>query len=327
MKTKLLSAVVPESNSSADLSLPLLGVASARSDHNGGGSATCADWQPLPPAGCYMRHTMCGMTLLMVTCAYYQRTNLSVAILDMSMELGYTSSDSGLLLSSFFIGYIFSQLPGGHLAAKIGAKPIIGASILLSGLISATTPFAARSSFAALVFLRISLGVVQGILYPSIMTLWSVWAPPMERSKLCSTCLAGAVLGTLLSMPISSLLCTSPLGWPLAFYFSGAFACTCSLLWTIVADSSPASSRWAKPAEVEYIASAIAAGSYDDRATDNLPTTTITTSSSSSSSSFIDPKPAFIGPYTSMLHVPWTTVITHPCILALFVAHFANGWG
>ena len=34
-----------------------------------------------------------------------------------------------------------------------------------------------------------------------------------------------------------------------------------------------------------------------------------------------------IGPFSSMLDVPWTRVITRPCILALFVAHFANGWG
>ena len=237
----------------------------------------------------------------------------------MSRELGYSSADSGLLLSSFFIGYIFSQLPGGHLAAKFGAKPIIGASILLSGFISATTPLAARSSFAALVFLRIALGVVQGILYPSIMTLWSVWSPPMERSKMCGTCLAGAVLGTLLSMPISSLLCTSSVGWPLAFYFSGIFACVCAALWAIIAASTPACSRWANPAEVAFIANAIAAGSFDDQA----PSTPTATSSSSSSA----PTQTLIGPFSSMLDVPWTRVITRPCILALFVAHFANGWG
>jgi hypothetical protein len=28
-----------------------------------------------------------------------------------------------------------------------------------------------------------------------------------------------------------------------------------------------------------------------------------------------------------MLDVPWIHVLTRPCILALFVAHFANGWG
>jgi MFS family permease len=274
------------------------------------------------PAGCFMRHTMCFLTFSMITCAYYQRTNLSVAILDMSKELEYSSSDSGLILSSFFIGYIFSQLPGGHLAAKFGAKPIIGCSIFFSGLISAATPFAARSSFAALIFLRIALGIVQGALYPSIMTLWSVWAPPMERSKMCATTLAGAVLGTLLSMPISSLLCTSPLGWPVAFYFSGVFACFCAALWALVADSSPSSSRWVQAAEVTYIERAIAAGSFDDQAAAALET-----DQSSYGPSSLASKHGHIGPFSSMLEVPWIQVVTQPCVLALFVAHFANGWG
>jgi MFS family permease len=304
----------------ADFSLPLLG-AQSRSDEHPISVSKSLSPQLHAPSGCYMRHTMCFMTFLMVTCAYYQRTNLSVAILDMSSELAYSSGDSGLILSSFFIGYIFSQLPGGHLAAKFGAKPIIGCSILFSGLISAATPFAARSSFAALIFLRIALGIVQGALYPSIMTLWSMWAPPMERSKMCATTLAGAVLGTLLSMPISSLLCTSTVGWPLAFYFSGAFACFCSALWALVAASTPESSRWAQAVEVTFIKRAIAAGSFDDQAA------ALETPQAPSSSTFPVSKHGHIGPFSSMLEVPWTHVITRPCILALFVAHFANGWG
>ena len=215
-KVKPSATAGPNADGSVDLSMPLLGDSSRSDEYSikpDGVVKMLPGNQIQAPSGCYMRHTMCFMAFTMITCAYYQRTNLSVAILDMSKELAYSSSDSGLILSSFFIGYIFSQLPGGHLAAKFGAKPIIGCSIFLSGLISAATPFAARSSFSALLCLRIALGLVQGALYPSIMTLWSVWAPPMERSKMCATSLAGAVLGTLLSMPISSLLCTSSVGW------------------------------------------------------------------------------------------------------------------
>jgi MFS family permease len=258
----------------------------------------------------------------MIMCAYYQRTNLSVAILDMSQELSYSSSDSGLILSSFFIGYIFSQLPGGHLAAKFGAKPMIGGSIFFSGLISAATPFAARSSFLALILLRVALGIVQGVLYPSIMTLWSVWAPPMERSRMCATALAGAVLGTLLSMPVTSLLCTTKSGWPLAFYFSGGLACLCAALWTALADSSPASSRWVQKTEAAFIQRAIAAGSYDDQAAAALASCAVL-----QGHNLPDPINRHVGPFNSMFQVPWLYVVTQPCILALFVAHFAHGWG
>jgi sugar phosphate permease len=322
--------VKPANDGAVDLSLPLLGDA-PRSDQHAFEPDGAVDKsrdskspgsQIQAPSGCYMRHTMCFMALIMITCAYYQRTNLSVAILDMSKELGYSSSDSGLILSSFFIGYIFSQLPGGHLAAKFGAKPIIGCSIFLSGLVSAATPAAARSSFSALIALRIALGLVQGALYPSIMTLWSVWAPPMERSKMCATALAGSVLGTLLSMPISSLLCTSAIGWPLAFYFSGGFACLCAVLWAVVADSSPASSRWARAAEVTFIQRAIAAGSFDDQAAAALGTQQVSAAPASAASTL-----GHIGPFNSILQVPWMHVVTRPCILALFVAQFANGWG
>ena len=109
---------------------------------------------------------------------------------------------------------------------------------------------------------------------------------------------------------------------PLAFYFSGGFACLCAALWTVVADSSPASSRWAQAAEVTYIERAIAAGSYDDQAAAALTASQVSDVRSSPASIH-----GHIGPFDSMLQVPWLYVVTRPCVLALFFAQFANGWG
>ena len=65
--------MAPASSSASvlNLSIPLLDNASARSHDFGGGAASSSSIRQLQaPAGCYMRHTMCFMTFLMITCAY-----------------------------------------------------------------------------------------------------------------------------------------------------------------------------------------------------------------------------------------------------------------
>jgi len=61
---------------------------------------------------------------------YACRVNLSVAIEPMSCEFGWNSSAQGVILSSFFWGYIFLQVPGGWLASSsIGAKLVFGYTV------------------------------------------------------------------------------------------------------------------------------------------------------------------------------------------------------
>lgn len=48
--------------------------------------------------------------------------NLSVAIIPMSHQFGWSASVAGLVQSSFFWGYALSQLPGGWLAKVFGGR-------------------------------------------------------------------------------------------------------------------------------------------------------------------------------------------------------------
>lgn len=48
----------------------------------------------------------------------------------------------GLILSSFFWGYILSEIPGGILVQKYGAKIVLFVSTFLSAVIVALTPLA-----------------------------------------------------------------------------------------------------------------------------------------------------------------------------------------
>ena len=67
----------------------------------------------------------------------------------------------GLVLGSFFFGYITTQIPGGFLASKYGGKNLFGGGILLASILTMLTPVATRRSVYLLIALRILEGVAQ----------------------------------------------------------------------------------------------------------------------------------------------------------------------
>ena len=66
---------------------------------------------------------------------YADRTNLSVAVIAMSRELGWGEASTGTLLASFFCGYVLTQIPAGLAAARFGAKRVllVGTVVLVCG--------------------------------------------------------------------------------------------------------------------------------------------------------------------------------------------------
>ncbi len=73
------------------------------------------------PAGYWSRRWMLvsGCFLSILVC-YIDRVNISYAILPMSTEYGWDNATQGWVLSSFFMGYLATQLLGGWWAARIG---------------------------------------------------------------------------------------------------------------------------------------------------------------------------------------------------------------
>ena len=67
----------------------------------------------------------------------------------------------GLILGSFFIGYITTQIPGGFLASKYGGKNLFGGGILVASVLTMLTPVATRRSVSWLIALRILEGIAQ----------------------------------------------------------------------------------------------------------------------------------------------------------------------
>lgn len=135
----------------------------------------------------------------------------------------------GVILSSFYVGYMITQIPGGLLAQKYGGKYTMGLAVLSTAVLSLLTPITVdKYGSTGLIVLRFLMGILEGPAVPAASVLISKWAPAHERTKIGTTVMSGMTAGTVVGNALSGVLIQhSPIGWPMVFYFFGSL----SILW------------------------------------------------------------------------------------------------
>ena len=101
-------------------------------------------------------------TLAVIIC-YIDRVNISVAIIPMQEQFGWSDSQVGLIFSSFYLGYMLTMALGGYLSDKFGGKSVLGWGVVLWSIFTILTPVAAHNGFFALFFIRILMGIGEGV--------------------------------------------------------------------------------------------------------------------------------------------------------------------
>lgn len=145
------------------------------------------------------RYTIAVLSSIGFLISFGIRCNMGVAIVKMisnhtetgKSEFDWTPETIGVVDSSFFWGYILTQIPGGFLAARYPANRVFGTAIATSAFLNMLLPGAAKLHFTAVMFVRILQGLVEGVTYPACHGIWRHWAPPMERSRLATLAFCG----------------------------------------------------------------------------------------------------------------------------------------
>lgn len=73
----------------------------------------------------------------------------------------WDSKLQGYVLSSFFYGYIMTQLLGGWLSARIGGKKVMGIGVFVTAFLTLVSPFAAHTSVYFLIVVRVIEGIFE----------------------------------------------------------------------------------------------------------------------------------------------------------------------
>ncbi|KAK7082383.1 hypothetical protein SK128_002997 [Halocaridina rubra] len=270
------------------------------------------------------RHLLAFMGFIGFANVYAMRVNLSVAIVAMvnntaiphanksvsevceypgdnstepsqDGEFIWNEKEQGLILGSFFWGYVMTNMLGGRLGELIGGKIVYGIGVLVTSILTLLTPVVANTKITPLLIaLRVVEGLGEGVTFPAMNSLMARWIPPLERSRMSAFVYAGAQFGTVVSLPLSGILCQSDFlgGWPSVFYVFGIAGLIWFLLWMYLIANTPASHSTISVGERIYIQTSL-----------------------NQTDCYKSPQ------------IPWKHILTSMPFWAIFVVHIAQNWG
>ncbi|ERN09721.1 hypothetical protein AMTR_s00029p00225980 [Amborella trichopoda] len=217
------------------------------------------------------------------------RVNMSIAILPMSAEFNWSPSTVGLIQSSFFWGYLLTQIAGGIWADTVGGKLVLGFGVVWWSIATVLTPVAAKLGLPFLLVMRAFMGIGEGVAMPAMNNILSKWIPVKERSRSLALVYSGMYLGSVTGLAFSPLL-IQKFGWPSVFYSFGSLGTVWVAIWLNKAYSSPQEDPQLCEDEKKLI--------VGDSVSKQLTTT-----------------------------IPWRLILSKPPVWALIISHFCHNWG
>jgi len=157
------------------------------------------------------------------------RGSLAIANPLIATELHLSPAQMGVLLSAFLWAYALAQLPSGFLIDRIGARRMIGCSLVLWSLSQALGGFCRNLTqfFSA----RVALGIFEAPNVPSAATVLASWFRREKRGLPISLVFSGGQLGALIGPPLLTAMMLT-FGWRAMFLLCGAAGFVAAFIWT-----------------------------------------------------------------------------------------------
>lgn len=175
-----------------------------------------------------VRKTLVGLLFMGWAIGNLDRYLMNYAIVFIGKDLSLTGTETGLVLSTFFLGYALMQLPGGILADKFGAKRILLFSVITWSIFTGLTGIA--WTLGILLAIRFLFGIGEGGFQPSASKVISSSFPENERSKVMSIMLSSAgIMGVL--VPIISAVLLVTIGWRAFFVIASLLGIVIGILY------------------------------------------------------------------------------------------------
>ena len=192
------------------------------------------------------------LSFLAVFICYIDRVNISVAIIPMQEQFGWSESQVGIILGSFYFGYMITMIIGGYLADKYGGKKVLGYALLIWSLFTIITPFFAYQGLWWLILIRILMGLGEGVTFPSWHAIYARWIPFQERTRAIGFTNSGIAAGTLFGFAVAALIIAN-YSWEWVFYSFGLLGFFWYFFWNNIVTSFPEDNKFLSDEELHYI--------------------------------------------------------------------------
>lgn len=145
----------------------------------------------------------------------------------------------GIILSSFFWGYVVAHFGSAFIADKY-PRTLLGLSVLITAILTLLTPLAVDLGGApALIVARAIEGFGEGATFPVLSAIIAQWIPPQQRGMLGSFIFSGGQIGSLFGGIGTGYIIAELHSWRLVFYVWGGLAVVWYVIWEFLGFDSP----------------------------------------------------------------------------------------
>ena len=153
---------------------------------------------------------------------YLQRTNIGVLLVDQRFleEMGLVgqAARQGMLMTVFLLLYSLSNMLSVPVSNRLGPRRALFLGVVVGALAMLAGGWV--TSFAALILVRVILGLAHGIYHPNLSLLVKNWIPPQERGTANAVIGVGGCLALIVALPLYSWI-NCGLGWEYSFFIPG----------------------------------------------------------------------------------------------------------
>lgn len=193
--------------------------------------------------------------------AFIDRTNISVASLQMNPDIGLSDAAYGLGAGIFFLSYTVLEVPSNRILARLGARIWISRIMITWGIVTVATSFVVDEwSFYIARFL---LGAAEAGFYPGIIYLLTRWFPTAARGQAFSLFQIGGPIGLMIGSPLAGALLQMDgtldlAGWKWVFIVTGAPAVVLGVIAFLYLTDSPEKATWLSAEQRNWLVTTLA---------------------------------------------------------------------
>jgi ACS family glucarate transporter-like MFS transporter/ACS family D-galactonate transporter-like MFS transporter len=203
-----------------------------------------------------VRYWVLLMIFIVTTVNYADRATLSITGPTMRQEFGFDTIQMGYIFSAFSWAYVLSQIPGGWLLDRFGARKVYAASIffwsvftLLQASVGVLTSAAAAVS--TLFVMRFFVGMAEAPAFPANAKVVASWFPAQERGTASAIFNAAQYFAAVVFTPIMAAI-THWFGWHDVYLAMGILGMILAVVWWKLV-YSPAKHPSVNRAELDHI--------------------------------------------------------------------------
>jgi len=188
--------------------------------------------------------------------SWLDRSNISIAALQMNSDLKFSSAAFGFGAGIFFLSYSLFEVPSNLLLARLGARRWLARIAITWGLLACSMMWVRTPQ--QFYWVRFFLGMAEAGFFPGVIYYLGLWFPATYRARAISGIVIGIPLSQVLGAPLGGALLGLTgtwhlAGWQWLFLVEGLPSVLLGFIALAYLTDRPENSRWLSKQQRDWL--------------------------------------------------------------------------